>query len=43
MGVELVDRKIRELEAQPGRLPGTFPEEQKLLIKHVILATSRNS
>ena len=38
MGVELVDRKIRELEAQPGRLPGTFPEEKKLLVKHVILA-----
>ena len=38
MGVELVDRKIRELESQPGRLPGRFPEEKKLLIKHVILA-----
>jgi 3'-5' exoribonuclease len=38
MGVELVDRKIRELEAQPGRLPGVFPEEKKLLVKHVILA-----
>ncbi|MCM2276725.1 MAG: HD domain-containing protein [Oligoflexia bacterium] len=38
MGVELVDRKIRELEAQPGRLPGVFPEEKKLLIKHLILA-----
>jgi 3'-5' exoribonuclease len=38
MGVELVDRKIRELEAQPGRMPGAFPEEKKLLIKHVILA-----
>ncbi len=38
MGVELVDRKIRELEAKPGRLPGAFPEEKKLLIKHVILA-----
>jgi 3'-5' exoribonuclease len=38
MGVELVDRKIRELEAQPGRLPGKFPEEKKLLMKHVILA-----
>jgi 3'-5' exoribonuclease len=38
MGVELVDRKIRELEAQPGRLPGAFPEEKKLLVKHVILA-----
>jgi 3'-5' exoribonuclease len=38
MGVELVDRKIRELEAQPGRMPGKFPEEKKLLVKHVILA-----
>lgn len=38
MGVELVDRKIRELEAQPGRLPDRFPEEKKLLIKHLILA-----
>ncbi|MEN9723949.1 MAG: hypothetical protein RJB38_1935 [Pseudomonadota bacterium] len=38
MGVELVDRKIRELEAQPGRLPGLFPEEKKLLVKHLILA-----
>ena len=38
MGVELVDRKIRELEAQPGRLPGSFPEEKKLLVKHMILA-----
>lgn len=38
MGVELVDKKIRELEAQPGRLPGPFPEEKKLLVKHVILA-----
>jgi 3'-5' exoribonuclease len=38
MGVELVDRKIRELEAIPGRLPGKFPEEKKLLVKHLILA-----
>jgi 3'-5' exoribonuclease len=38
MGVELVDRKIRELEAQPGRLPGAFPQDKKLLVKHVILA-----
>jgi 3'-5' exoribonuclease len=38
MGVELVDRKIRELEAQSGRLPGIFPEEKKLLVKHLILA-----
>lgn len=38
MGVELVDRKIRELEVQTGRLPGPFPEEKKLLVKHLILA-----
>jgi 3'-5' exoribonuclease len=38
MGVELVDRKIRELEGIPGRIPGKFPEEKKLLVKHVILA-----
>jgi 3'-5' exoribonuclease len=38
MGVELVDRKIRELEAQDNRLPGKFPEEKKLLVKHLILA-----
>jgi 3'-5' exoribonuclease len=38
MGVELVDRKIRELEAIPGRIPGVFPEDKKLLVKHLILA-----
>jgi len=38
MGTELVDKKIRELEAQSSRLPGAFPEEKRLLIKHVILA-----
>lgn len=38
MGVELVDQKIRELEEKPGRLPGKFPLEQKLLVKHLILA-----
>lgn len=38
MGVELVDRKIRELEAQAGRLPDRFPEDKKLLVKHLILA-----
>ena len=38
MGVELVERKIRELEAQAGRLPGPFPTDKKLLVKHVILA-----
>lgn len=38
MGVELVERKIQELEKQAGRLPGPFPVIQKLLIKHVIIA-----
>ena len=38
MGVELVERKINVLEAQVGRLPGAFPLEKRLLIKHVILA-----
>jgi 3'-5' exoribonuclease len=38
MGVELVDRKIRELESLPGKIPGKFPEEKKLLVKHMILA-----
>jgi len=38
MGVELVEKKIAELEAQPGRIPGAFPLEKKLLVKHVILA-----
>ncbi len=38
IGVELVDRKIRELEGQEGRLPGPFPEEKKILIKHLIIA-----
>ena len=38
MGVELVERKVRELDSQAGRLPGPFPEEKKLLVKHVILA-----
>ncbi|MFZ9594689.1 MAG: 3'-5' exoribonuclease YhaM family protein [Bdellovibrionia bacterium] len=38
MGVEMVERKVRELEAQPGRLRGAFPLEKKLLVKHLILA-----
>jgi 3'-5' exoribonuclease len=38
MGVELIERKVRELESQPERLPGKFPEEKKLLVKHLILA-----
>ncbi|OFZ00540.1 MAG: hypothetical protein A2Z97_13140 [Bdellovibrionales bacterium GWB1_52_6] len=38
MGTELIDRKVRELDAQPGRLPSPFPVDKQLLIKHVILA-----
>ncbi len=38
MGVELIDRKIRELEAQDGRMPGPFPTDKKLLVKHLVLA-----
>jgi 3'-5' exoribonuclease len=38
MGVELVERKVRELDQQTGRLPGLFPDEKKLLVKHLILA-----
>ncbi len=33
MGVELVNRKIQELEANPGKLPGLYPEEKKHLVK----------
>ncbi len=38
MGVELIEKKITELEATPGRLPGKFPIEKRLLAKHVVLA-----
>lgn len=38
MGVELIDRKIRELESQDGRMPGVFPQDKKLLAKHMVLA-----
>lgn len=38
MGVELIDKKIRELDSQEGRMPSPFPEEKKLLVKHIILA-----
>lgn len=38
MGVELIDRKIREIEAQEGRLPTPFPEQKRLLAKHMVLA-----
>ncbi len=38
MGSELVEKKVLELEKQADRLPGPFPLEKKLLIKHVILA-----
>jgi len=38
IGTELIDRKVRELNAEPGRLVTPFPVEKQLLIKHVILA-----
>lgn len=38
MGIELIDRKVREMDATPGRLPGVFPREHLLLAKHVIAA-----
>ncbi len=38
MGVELIERKVQELNAQSGRLPTPFPEGKKLLAKHMILA-----
>ena len=39
MGTELIDQKIRLLEATPGKIPGDkFPEDKRLHLKHVILA-----
>ena len=38
MGVELIERKIRSLESEPGRLPGAFPQDKRLLVKHVVLS-----
>lgn len=38
MGVELIEKAIQELEATPGRLPGPFPREKRLLAKHLVLA-----
>ncbi|MBY0472057.1 HD domain-containing protein [bacterium] len=38
MGSELVEKKVQWLESQPGRLPGKFPDEKRLLVKHVILS-----
>lgn len=38
MGVELIEKKVQQLNAQPGRLPAPFPEEKKLLAKHMVLA-----
>ncbi len=38
MGSELVEKKVRALEAEAGRLPGPFPDEQRLLVKHLILS-----
>jgi 3'-5' exoribonuclease len=37
MGVELLEKKIQEIEAG-GKLPGPFPTEKKLLAKHMVLA-----
>lgn len=38
MGVELIESKIQKLNAQPGRLKTPFPEEKRLLAKHMVLA-----
>jgi 3'-5' exoribonuclease len=38
MGSELVEKKVRELEGVPNRLPGKFPDEKRLLVKHLILS-----
>jgi 3'-5' exoribonuclease len=38
MGVELVERKINELDSTAGRLPSPFPMEKRLLVKHLVLA-----
>lgn len=37
MGVELVEKKVRLLN-ESGELPGEFPENQKLLVKHMVLS-----
>lgn len=38
MGVELVERKINELDSTAGRLPSPFPMEKRLLVKHLVRA-----
>ncbi len=38
MGVELIDRKIRALESDTARGLGPFPEERRLLAKHMVVA-----
>ncbi|NDF15704.1 HD family phosphohydrolase, partial [bacterium] len=38
MGSELIEKKVQWLESQPGRLPGAFPVEKKLLAKHMVVA-----
>jgi 3'-5' exoribonuclease len=38
MGVELIDRKVKELNSIPGRLPEHFPEDKLLLAKHMVVA-----
>ncbi len=38
MGVEMVQDHVQKLNATPGRLPGEFPKEKVLLVKHLILS-----
>ncbi len=38
MGSELIEKKVQQLEAEEGRLPGPFPVEKKLLAKHMVVA-----
>lgn len=38
IGTELIDQKIRWLESQPGQLSGSFPDQKRLLVKHLILS-----
>lgn len=38
MGVELIENKIQLLSSKPGRLQHPFPEEKRLLAKHMVLA-----
>lgn len=38
IGVELIERKVRALEAETGRLPGPFPVSKILHVKHLVIA-----